>query len=200
MVNTLKVEQKTDNISIPNYLVYEVIDGMPIYYKGYKAVVQQLKKLEDIMGSSGLQSYIISVIVEHLLFNIDRKRYKILYSELGLHLEFKNNLSADIAVYEKNQLKRKLTKKYIHFAPKIAIEVDTKVEFDQLSSGDYINIKTQKLLDFGVDKVVWIFTESQKVLVATNEKDWLIKPWGKDIEILGCIFSIATLLKEEDIL
>jgi hypothetical protein len=39
------------------YLVKEILDEMPVFYKGYKAVLRKEKTLEDIMGASGLQIY-----------------------------------------------------------------------------------------------------------------------------------------------
>lgn len=43
--------------AIPDYLVYEVLDGQPLYYKGYQEVLAGRQKLEDIMGSSVLQFF-----------------------------------------------------------------------------------------------------------------------------------------------
>ena len=46
---------------IPDELVYEKIDGKPVYYKGYKEVVNQQKQISVIMGSSNLQTEIIEI-------------------------------------------------------------------------------------------------------------------------------------------
>ena len=43
---------------IPSYLIYEIWDGKPIYYKGYEDVVNGIKTKEEIMGGSALQSFI----------------------------------------------------------------------------------------------------------------------------------------------
>lgn len=200
MIEVLEINKKTDNQIVPDYLIYEILNDVPMYYRNYKAVLNNHKKLEEIMGSSGLQSYFVALIVEFLLKNISNKTYKILYNELGLHLEKRDNLSADIAIYEKKQLKEQLTNKYLVIAPKIVIEVDTKIEFDQMSASDYVHIKTEKLLNFGVEKVIWIFTESEKVLVAEAEDDWRIKTWEKEIQLLETTFSIAQLKKDDGIL
>lgn len=46
---------------VPEYLVKEVLNGIPIYiyYKGYKAVLRKEKTLKDIIGASGLQIFIL---------------------------------------------------------------------------------------------------------------------------------------------
>ncbi|MFD2570069.1 hypothetical protein ACFSUS_05445 [Spirosoma soli] len=39
---------------------------------------------------------------------------------------------------------------------------------------NYANRKTKKLLDFGSDKVIWVFTSSQQPMVAKRNADaWL---------------------------
>ena len=52
---------------VPDYLIYEIMDGQPLYRKGYKAVLNKSKTLEDIMGSSTLQSE-IHMYINALLF------------------------------------------------------------------------------------------------------------------------------------
>jgi hypothetical protein len=46
---------------VPSYLIKEILDEIPVYYKGYKAVVRKEKTLEDIMGASGLQILISKI-------------------------------------------------------------------------------------------------------------------------------------------
>ena len=55
------VVERSPVIEVPEYLVYEVMDGKPIPYRGFREVLNNNKILEDIMGSSGLQSFIISL-------------------------------------------------------------------------------------------------------------------------------------------
>lgn len=192
--------QKTDIVEIPEYLVKEMIDGIPFYYQGYEAVLHSHKKLEDIMGSSGLQSYIIATIVEFLNDHLNREVYKVLYNELGLHISHNTNLSSDISVFEKAHLRNKLNEKYLEIAPRVAFEVDTKVESINPAAYEYVNLKTQKLLDFGTEQVIWIFTSSKKVLLARPTEDWLTKNWDSEISVLDIKFSIGRLLKEEGLI
>lgn len=129
------VVEKPKTIKIPEYLVYEVLDGKPIPYRGFQAVLHKEKTLEDIMGSSGLQSFIVSEILRILFKSISEHQYVIFTNEAGLHLSKKNNLYADIGIYEVAVLKPEtLTNKYLQIAPKIAIEVDTKADMSQFSN------------------------------------------------------------------
>jgi hypothetical protein len=54
----------------------------------------------------------------------------------------------------------------------------------------YYTPKTQLLLDFGVEQVFWIFTDSQKVMVAQLHQPWIIVNWTDEVEVLGHRFSI----------
>lgn len=39
---------KSSAQKIPDYLVYEISEGKPIYYKGYKDVINKTKTFEEI--------------------------------------------------------------------------------------------------------------------------------------------------------
>ena len=54
--------------------------------------------------------------------------------------------------------------------PKITIKIDVKAEYEDLTELGYIYKKTQKLLNFDVEKVIWIITSVGKVTVSTQEK------------------------------
>lgn len=184
---------------IPNYLIYEIIDGKPVYYKNYRKVIDGTLTPEEIMGSSGLQGIIIEYILWLLFDNIDRKKYRILTNEQGLHLDRKNNLSADIAIYDVDVFDVKNADKHYNTAPpKIQIEVNIDADTEDFGSPDnYVFKKTEKLLNFGVEKVIWIMSESKKVIVATKNTDWKIIDWHKEIEIFNNInFNIGNYLKE----
>lgn len=184
--------------TIPEYLIYEVIDVKPLYRKGYREVLNGTKTKAEIMGSSILQSYLISIIVEFLMGKIHKEQYKILYNELDIHLSLHNNLSTDIPVFKRETLKNKnLSTKYADFPPEIVIEVDVKLEDNQMNDIDYFQSKTQKLLDFGVKKVVWFTSANRKVLEASQNQIWTIANWDKEVEILGVHFSLAQLIEEE---
>jgi len=65
------------------------------------------------------------------------------------------------------------------------IEIDTKAELEEVKdSFGYFHKKTDELLNFGVEKVIWIFTDSEKVMISEKNKDWQILNWSKEIEII----------------
>jgi hypothetical protein len=186
---------------IPSSLIYEIMDGKPIYYKGYRDVIAGTKTIEEIMGSSNLQSTIIEYILVILIKSIDLTKHRVLTNETGLHLGKKNNLSGDIVIYDKSILPVKSADKhYISLPPKIQIEIDIDAHLEDFGSPDnYIYAKTEKLLDFGVEKVIWVMSDNKKVMVATKDENWQVIDWQKEIEIMeGVSFNIGKYLKEED--
>mgnify|MGYP000527351307 CR=1 FL=1 len=197
--------QKKESVVTPESLIYEIMDGQPIYYRGYKNVLNQTKTIEEIMGCSTLRFAIINYLLRLLYSNIDDSDYLIANNEAGVHLDEKNNLSADIALFDWTVLTpQKVNKKYADVPPKYVIEVDISGEFDVQKSSflpsDYVHIKMQKLLDFGVEKVIWIFSESQKITIAEPNKDWITKDWHQEIELFeGIKMNIGEYLQQKGI-
>ena len=106
-----------------------------------------------------MESIILSLVYGFLFTHLDRKKYFPFTNEVGLHLEKGNTLVNDIAVYPKSLGKSLLQEKYVNAPPTIATEVDTKIEFDEetfVSPQFCMIAKSQKLLDFGTEKVVRI--------------------------------------------
>lgn len=195
-------QQRTESTSeIPVALVKETIDGQPFYYPNFRKVLAGELTLEDIMGSSTLQSFIVSYLFRFVYRNIDEKLYFFLGSEIGLHLDKRNNLAGDLAIFERSTLPAsKINLRYADVPPKVVVEVDTNIDYSVEGAFDYVHLKTQKLLDFGVQRVIWIFTKSRKVMVAVPGQDWLTKDWNQDIELLdGKYFNVGHYLESEGI-
>jgi hypothetical protein len=87
------VKQRKLARKVPEYLIKEILDRIPIYYKGYKAVLRKEKTLESIMGASGLQVLIVSYIYKLLVRQLSDDMYHVFAGEAGLHLDINNNLS-----------------------------------------------------------------------------------------------------------
>ena len=190
----------TKEEEIPSFLIYEVLDNKPVYYAGYKEVLAKRKQPEQIMGSSGLQSFLIVDIIAQLLLILPPAYYRIGTNESGIMYQKGNWVNSDIIIFRKENLTEyKLDDTYLKIPPQVVIEVDTKADFSGFSSSsDYFYAKTQRLLDFGVEKVIWLFTNenSRKVMVATNNADWTISNWNKEIEVLdGKTVNFDLLLK-----
>jgi len=73
-----------------------------------------------------------------------------------------------------------------HFSdlpPEVILEIDVHADTEKTTEMDYVLEKIQDYLDFGVKKVIWIFTKNRKVMVATKEEPWLTHSWSMDIEV-----------------
>lgn len=172
-------------------------EGKPIYYRGYKEVLNGTKTPEEIMGSSILQSNLIELIKDFLKLKLGKK-YVVLSNELGLLFSKKSWRLADIAVFNKKELiEFGLKAEYSKIPPKIVIEVDTKAHFENISEVDiYYHRKTDQLLNFGVERVIWIYTLSEKFMIAEKDRRWEIANWTEDIEIMnGIIMNIPQLIE-----
>ena len=183
-------------------LVYEVLDGRPLYYLGYEDVLAGKKLPEDIMGSSSLQWVLVSYFIEIMILGLDRKKYRFASNEAGVHINHRTNLSHDVAIYDRTVLTPdKINTQYVSVPAKIAIEIDVKADVSKVADFNYVNRKTKKLLDFGSDKVIWIFTSSQQVMIAERNADaWLTMDWHRDLELLdGQLFNVGQYLADEGI-
>ncbi|NDU96895.1 Uma2 family endonuclease [Spirosoma terrae] len=193
--------RKRKKAGVPSYLIYETLNGRPLYYRNYKAVLDGQKKPAEIMGSSSLQAMLVSLIHGFLFMHINRKRYLLVTNESGIHIDKNTNLSNDIAIFDKAD-NLTLTNKYFDTAPKIAIEVDVRIEpeeFEGKESG-YVHEKTERLLSFGVETVIWITTQPRKIFVATQQQPWLTQNWDANVPVLDeVILNLAALLAEEGI-
>ncbi len=186
--------------TIPDTLVYEMQNGEPIYYAGYRDYLNGIKPIEEVMASSLIQSMIISRLMFILQVNLSDE-YEVLTNELGIQFKKKAWRAADLAIVKTVDIEQVEPKnKYLAFAPEIVIEIDTKAELKDLKNPlNYYQEKTDELLAFGIKKVVWIFSETQKVMVARVGEKWEISDWTEDIEIMdGVNVNIANLLKKKN--
>ncbi len=188
--------------SVPTALVYETWLGRPIYYRGYRDVLAGLKTNEEIMSCSDLQGVLVSLLNGYLYSIINRKKYLLATNEIGLHLALNDNLGSDLVLFEKERV-GKLKGKYFDVPPKLVIEVDIKADVTDFENGadGYIMQKSQKLLDFGVEKVLWVITSMQRTYVIDrNDPTWHIVDWSETIHVLDdCTLNIKQLLDEEEI-
>jgi len=172
--------------NIPEVLIYEMVDGNPIYYKGYREYLNGNRQIEELMGTSYLQGALATQIIIILSRLLDLTKYRLISNEIGLKFSTKSWRAADIAIFDINTLRQvPLSNKYLEVPPKIVIEIDTKADLETIQNPlGYYQEKTDQLLEFGVEKVIWVFTETEKVLVAEDQKTWQIHNWKNDIHIL----------------
>jgi len=191
---------RTPSRKIPDHLIYEIMDGKPIYYRGYRDVLAGRKTLEEIMGASSLQAVIVSYLTVFIGKFLDEDQYFLLVSEPGVHINHRNNLSNDVAIHDKTVLTpEKISKNYADVPPKIALEVDVDADLSEMTETGYIYRKTRKLLEFGVEKVIWVLTEAQAVIVATPERIETVD-WSRDVEVMdGHALNIGAYLTRQGI-
>ena len=186
--------------AIPDELIYEIDEGTPIYYRGYRDVLSGKLKTEDIMGSSKKQSFLILQIVASLL-RFDMQRFYYLFSnELGVKFK-KSSRAADIALISKDRMTfdEVWQNHYTDKIPDIIIEVDTQADLSDLpDTSNYFFKKTQQLLDNGAQKVIWVFTETETIMVAEQgKKRWEVMPWSEDVEVShGFSFNIEAIIAQ----
>ena len=189
--------------NVPDYLIYEIMDGNPIYYKGFREVISGKKQIEEIMGSSKLQSYIVSYLTAKFINFLDEDLFTVLAHEAGIHLDKSNNLAGDILIFDNDVLTgESIDEHYADVPPKIAIEVDVTADTTEVGGVDgYIYKKVRKMLDFGIEKVIWINTFTKTILIADRNKEtWLVENWEKDVEIMeGLIVNIPAMLAKKKI-
>jgi hypothetical protein len=186
---------------IPQSLIYEIMDGQPIYYRGYKEVLKKNKTIDQIMPCSTLQAQINYYIARAVIKSPLDDQYFVHTSESGLHISHNDNFGCDIALFDKTVLlPKEVGLKYATVPPTIVFEIDIRADITNISEESYMYKKTQKLLDFGVQKVFWITSASKKVLVATNDDDWRVMSWDKNIEILNQVhFNVGEYLRQQGI-
>lgn len=193
--------RKKRSIKIPDSFIYEIMDGKPIYYKGYKTAIKHKKTAESIMGASSLQAKLLVYFLRLVFKAFSENEFEILTGEPGLHLNLRNNLSGDLLVFNKKDFpSSKISKKYADVPAYLHSEIDIQAALEDMTETGYIHNKTQKLLDFGTGKIIWVFTNIQKVLIAQPNEDWRWVDWHKNIELAeGQFFNIGKFIADEGI-
>ena len=194
--NKLSKEEKRQLLKI---LTYEKVNGKPIYYRNYKKVLKGELPPEAVMGSGGLQAYLIILLLKFLLKRLDERKYIVLSNELGFLYKKGSWRNLDIALFEREKVKPYLLEdKLIPVPPKVVIEIDTKADLSKYCClEEYVQEKTQDLLDAGVEKVIWIFTKTKKVMIAERNKKWFIQNWNEPFEVFkNLTINLEELIKE----
>jgi Uma2 family endonuclease len=183
---TLEMPEAVSDVAIPEALIYEMVNGKPIYYHGWREVLKNEKTLEEVMASSLIQSYLVSEI--HAAAHVGlRKKYILGTNEAGLKFDKGDWRAADIALWTKESLRNTpLHSKYSEVIPEIVIEVDTKA--DTIEEPSYYFDKTKYLHQKGVKRIIWVLTNPEQVMVAEKGEKWIVQDWGESVEITEGLF------------
>lgn len=181
--------------TIPDTLIYEMVDGQPVYYRGYREVLAGKKTVEEIMSDGNIQAW-LKVQIASLIINQISKAYLVTGGEHGLQFRKNSWRAADIAIFKPENFE--FVNTYSQKAPEIVIEIDTKA--DLASFGESINYydeKNNQLFAFGVKKVIWILTDSRKVKVLTPTKRPQTFEWDADIPLIEkVVLNIQQLIDQ----
>ena len=199
---------KTTTAQIPDSLLYEEFGGQKYYRRGYRQVLLGLKTESEIMGSSVFQMLIVQAIVKYLNRVLPEGQYWVPSSEGGLNLGKNENLACDIAIIEKSTLSDPTSLKYLDLPPKFVIEVDIKIEWKNYDTQpptslemDYVMLKTDQLLHFGVEGIAWILSQSRKILLALPDQRPQFFDWTEEVSLFGGhTFCVQAILEEDGIL
>jgi hypothetical protein len=201
---TATPQKRTKNHKIPDYLIRETIDGIPFYYAGYRDVLNKKKTIEDIMADSGLQAIIKAYIMKLFAQHLDWDIYQPLSGEVGSHLDHRSNLALDVAVYENSVLTpEKINTKYIDVNPKIVIEIDVRVKLEDEEANpfdQYVLRKVNKLLSKGTERIIWVFTQSDTIIVAKPGNSWEVFKLNQEVLLMENVkINIGEYLKKKGI-
>ena len=187
--------EAVSDVLIPESLIYEMVEGKPIYYRGWQDVLKGEKTIEQIMASSLMQSYLVGEVfaATHVAL---RKKYILGTNEAGIKFKKRDWRAADICLWTKASLKgTPLHDHYSQIIPEIVIEVDTKA--DTLTIPTYYLDKTKHLHKNGVRRVIWIFTSPEQVMVAECGEKWTIQDWAESFEVTdGFMLNIKELIDD----
>lgn len=188
--------------TIPASLIFEELDGRPLYRKGYKEVLANNLSPEEIMGCSFIQALIARILSSYFAEILRDKPYLVTSNEGGLHVSLGNNLTNDVAVFDRVMIKDIFSKKYADVPPKVAIEVDIKIEADQFPDPkDYISRKSEKMIEFGTESVIWVLTDNRKIMVMDRSREWFVCEWDETVPLFDQYqFCLNDLLKKEGVI
>jgi Uma2 family endonuclease len=177
---------------IPEYLIYEVVRGKPIYYKGYKDVLNKTKTFEEIIMDSTLQAWLkfrLSLLLGQFFLD---NGYEATTGEQGLVISKEEKRGADIAVFKAENFVK--DEHYSRQTPELVFEIDVKADTENTTEMDYVLEKVADYHRFGVRKVIWIFTKNRKVMVAEPNQPWLTLDWTAEVGVMkGLTLNLATM-------
>lgn len=188
--------------TIPASLIFEELDGRSLYRKGYKEVLENNLSPEEIMGCSFLQGLIMSIVSTYISQMLKGMPYWVVTGEAGLHISHGNNLANDVAIFDKSLIKNVFSKNYPDVPPKVAIEIDVKIEAGQFpSEEDYFFRKSEKMIAFGTERVIWILTEDRKVMAMDRSRAWSVYEWDETVPVFDQHeFCLDDLLRKEGVI
>ncbi|MEM6318209.1 MAG: hypothetical protein AAF960_11100 [Bacteroidota bacterium] len=189
--------EKENIVRVPKRFIYEMDNGHPIYYKGTKAYLEGKHQNTEPMPDSLFQSWLKGKIFLFLsLLMAEDARFDLTVGEQGLSLKKSSWRAVDIAIFTNENIDIK-SNHYSKKPPVVAFEIDLKGEFDspEKLQKDHKR-KIKQLFDFGVEKIIWIYTNEEEVKVITPTEEQTF-PWNEDIHVLeNYAINIQAIIKK----
>ncbi|MCI5084183.1 MAG: hypothetical protein MRY78_20955 [Saprospiraceae bacterium] len=179
-------------------LIYEVIDGKPVFYSKAHTVMQELLLVDELKFSESSQPGVLSAISQFLWDNLPEDEYQIFTNGIGYEPDSENHLVLDIAVCDKEKMEGQNLSKALQVAPELVILKDSVAGIDDPTRLlGYFHDKIRKLIDHGTERVIWINTISQLMTVADDDGNWYTVDWEEEIEwINGLEMTLEDMLAE----
>ncbi len=187
-------------LPIPGTLIREEIDGKVFPYKQYRKILSGELTPHSSLGSSELQSTLVSIMHGYLFGQLDRKQYHLVTGEPGIHLTHRDNLANDIAIYPRSEKSGALTTNYFSRPPVVVIEVDVKVDTTEagMTEFEYVILKSQQLIGFGCQQVVWVLTSIRQLVVFAGEASFQVLPWSVPLPLpVGAVLHLEQWIADE---
>lgn len=193
---SIEKKKRKSPIKVPDYLVYEVSKGKPIYYKGYKDVLNKTKTFEEIKMDSTLQAWLKTRLTLLLGNFLIANGYELTSGEQGFTISKTDKRGADLAIFKADEIV--IDEHYSKVPAEIIIEIDVSADLENISILDYITEKVADYHAFGVQKVIWVFTKNKKVMVAEAGQPWLTLDWSADVEVVeGLVVNLAEIVAKK---
>ena len=163
-------------------LTYELVNGQAVLYRGHQAARRGQKSLKELYASSPQQRRILSDLCFDLHQDFGQEYFILSSPQLRLEIDDNNWRAIEVAIVRKNTRKT-MDSAVLSQAPEYVFLIDTKASLlDLRHPFSYYHQKASDLLDFGVQKVVWLFSQKQQLMVAsTSRKRWPLQDWDQPV-------------------
>jgi hypothetical protein len=168
-------------------LLYEKLDGHAIYFGPNQWEQPPKDEAAQARRFDLMQSALLSHLLRVLYSQLDADQYQLLPNEHGIQVNADTHLVADLAVYRRSELTApEARSRFIEVSPLAVVLIDSPVLAPaEPPVLDYAMLKVQRLLDFGVQQVLWLHTYSRRMLVARPKTVWLNLTWHNEVDILN---------------
>lgn len=148
------------------------------------------------MGNTNTQNTFIDALLLWLEAHFDDS-YHVMRTPVTLTFEHNTSRVAMLSMLREERVPEPSFKGNVLInTPDLVIQVDTSEELSDISNPlEYYISQTQDLMDIGVQKVLWVLSLTEKVIIADSGKRWVIADWAEDIEVLhGISLNLRKIL------